>query len=150
MEGGDDQRQNSLQIDFPASDDNRLLTILSLLREILEYTYNPYRQYHVVKFTPQTDFKRDAEPEVLWNEFFALLDRLDSREITGGDAVNEVETFIGEAPELTARTVEEHEKFLENLKVVERFLFNGVDVDGARIAIDKTVEFSTPVLAHAT
>ena len=74
-----------------------------LLREILEYTYNPYRQYHVVKFTPQTNYKRKEKPEVLWQEFFALLDRLDARQITGNDAVNEVETFIGSADENTIK-----------------------------------------------
>ncbi len=81
-----------------------------LLREILEYTYNPYRQYHVVKFTPQTDHKRKEEPEVLWQEFFALLDRLDARQITGNDAVNEVETFIGSMPDTTSEAKEKHKK----------------------------------------
>lgn len=67
----------------------------SLLREVLEYTYNPYRQYHVVKFSPKVDVKRNENQEVLWHEFFTLLDRLDGREITGNDALNEVEIFIG-------------------------------------------------------
>lgn len=72
-----------------------------LLRKILEYTYNPYRQYHVIKFTPQTKHKRSGSQEDIWNNFFALLDRLDSREITGNDAVNEVEALIGSADEET-------------------------------------------------
>lgn len=81
-----------------------------LLREILEYTYNPYRQYHVVKFTPQTDFKRNDGMNVLWQEFFQLLDRLDGREISGNDALNEVETFIGSMPEISKSESERQEK----------------------------------------
>ena len=83
-----------------------------LLRKILEHTYNPYRQYHVVKFTPKTFFKRKEKPEILWQEYFTLLERLDSREITGQDAVNEVETFVGSTDEKSmkwmTRTLERH------------------------------------------
>lgn len=77
-----------------------------LLREILEYTYNPYKQYHVLKISPKTEFKRNSSIEEMWQEFFTLLDRLDAREITGNDAVNEVETFIGSVDEETAKWME--------------------------------------------
>jgi len=110
-----------------------------LLREILEYTYNPYRQYHVVKFSLQTAPKRRDNEEILWQEFFALLDRLDSRQITGNDALNEVETFIG--------SVDEH-----SMKWMTRVLERHLNIGITASTINKCFKGLIPVfkvqLAH--
>ncbi len=62
-----------------------------LFRRVLLYTYDPYKRYHVrPKSIPVTRGRNahHTSDEKQWNMFFDLLDRLDAREVTGGDAID--------------------------------------------------------------
>ena len=66
------------------------------IQKILEYTYNPYKQYNVTSKTCKKNsglFKYNTYP--LHNEgIFELLDDLTSRKITGHDAIAAVNAFV--------------------------------------------------------
>lgn len=110
-----------------------------LLREILEYTYNPYRQYHVVKFNPHSEYKSDKNIEDLWKDLFHLLDRLDSREITGHDAVQEVEALIGSVDDETAKWM---------TRVMERHLNIGITASTINKVFSGLIPVFKVQLAH--
>jgi len=110
-----------------------------LLRQILEYTYNPYKQYNVVKFSPRQDILAADKPEVLWNNFFHLLDRLDSREITGHNALNEVESFIGCVDDDTAKWM---------TRVIQRHLNIGITSSTINKVFDNLIPVFKVQLAH--
>ena len=62
------------------------------IQKILEYTYNPYKQYNVTSKTCKKNsglFKYNT-----YNDIFELLDDLTSRKITGHDAIAAVNGFI--------------------------------------------------------
>lgn len=68
------------------------------LREILDYTYNPYKHYHVVKVSKKL-LKEESIPvdkfcEKSWKEFLQILESLDKREHTGHAAVKLVEDHL--------------------------------------------------------
>ena len=66
------------------------------IQKVLEYTYNPYKQYNVTSKTCKKNpglFKYNTYP--LYNEgIFELLDDLTSRKITGHDAIAAVNAFV--------------------------------------------------------
>ena len=67
-----------------------------LIRLALDYTYNPYRQYHLAKIPK---IKRSGDEvfypsDRVWEDFFSILDRLDDRIVTGHAALNEVVSFL--------------------------------------------------------
>ena len=66
------------------------------IQKILEYTYNPYKQYNVTSKTCKKNsglFKYNTYP--LHNEgIFELLDDLTNRKITGHDAIAAVNAFV--------------------------------------------------------
>ena len=66
------------------------------IQKVLEYTYNPYKQYNVTSKTCKKNsglFKYNTYP--LHNEgIFELLDDLTSRKITGHDAIAAVNAFV--------------------------------------------------------
>ena len=110
----------------------------TLLRKILEYTYNPYKQYNVVKFSEQ-DTKENKEDPELWEDLFKLLDRLDSREVTGNSAVSEVETLIGKADEEAAQWM---------TRVIQRHLNIGITASTINKVFDGIIPVFKVQLAH--
>lgn len=70
-----------------------------LLRKILEYTYSPFKQYHITK---ETLLKRQdlCQPGVYDNLFY-LLDDLNDRNVTGHSAIEAVNGFIAENKEFS-------------------------------------------------
>ena len=70
------------------------------IQKVLEYTYNPYKQYNVTSKTCKKNpglFKYNTYP--LYNEgIFELLDDLTSRKITGHDAIAAVNGFTTANP----------------------------------------------------
>ena len=61
------------------------------IKKVLEYTYNPYKQYYVTSKTCKKNFNiRDVFPD---EDLFELLDALSSRESTGHDAIARVNSF---------------------------------------------------------
>jgi len=69
-----------------------------IIRKVLEYTYNTFKQYYV---TSETCKKRSdlVAPENVYNDLFSLLDDLSIRYITGHTAIQAVNAFIGAYPE---------------------------------------------------
>lgn len=67
-----------------------------LIRLALDYTYNPYRQYHLAKVPKIKKFLPDSESvdDQVWEGFFLVLDRLEEREVTGNAAIKEVVSFL--------------------------------------------------------
>ena len=62
------------------------------IQKVLEYTYNPYKQYNVTSKTCKKNpglFKYNT-----YKDIFELLDDLTSRKITGHDAIAAVNGFI--------------------------------------------------------
>ncbi len=83
-----------------------------LLRKVLFYTYEPYKQYYVCNL-PKFHMEecRLSNQEELWNGFFNILDRLDRREITGSNAINLLVSYIsraGNTSEWMIRVLERH------------------------------------------
>ena len=61
------------------------------IKKVLEYTYNPYKQYYVTSKTCKKNFNiRNTFPD---EDLFELLDALSSRESTGHDAIARVNSF---------------------------------------------------------
>ena len=61
------------------------------IKKVLEYTYNPYKQYYVTSKTCKKNFNlRNLSPD---EDLFELLDALSSRESTGHDAIARVNSF---------------------------------------------------------
>ena len=62
----------------------------SFIHEVLEYTYNPYKQYHV---TSKTCKKNSDKVSYTDYTLFELLDKLTNREVTGHEAIALVNGF---------------------------------------------------------
>lgn len=62
---------------------------------VLEYTYHPYKQFHMTSAT----LDRWDRPEEGYSDLFELLDALDSRRITGHDALSKAKGFVGRFPD---------------------------------------------------
>ena len=61
------------------------------IKKVLEYTYNPYKQYYVTSKTCKKNFNiRNTFPD---EDLFDLLDDLTNRKITGHDAIAAVNSF---------------------------------------------------------
>lgn len=66
----------------------------TLFQDLLRYTYNPYKQYYMVK-VPKVKGNRDPMPEEnQWTQFFALLDLLDHRKLSGNLGIHEMVKFF--------------------------------------------------------
>jgi DNA ligase-1 len=63
----------------------------TFIHDILEATYNPYKQYHTTSKTCLKNSKLVGTGSI--TPLFKLLDKLNSREITGHDAIREVNRF---------------------------------------------------------
>ena len=63
------------------------------IKKVLEYTYNPYKQYHL---TSKTLIKnKDIVEKSGYFDLFYMLDALNKRSITGHEAIAYVNSFIG-------------------------------------------------------
>ena len=61
------------------------------IKKVLEYTYNPYKQYYVTSKTCKKNFNiRNTFPD---EDLFDLLDDLTNRNLTGHDAIAAVNSF---------------------------------------------------------
>jgi DNA ligase-1 len=69
-----------------------------IIRKVLEYTYNTFKQYYV---TSETCKKRSdlVASENVYNDLFSLLDDLSIRYITGHTAIQAVNAFVSAYPE---------------------------------------------------
>ena len=66
------------------------------IKKVLEYTYNPYKQYHV---TSKTCIKNiDLCGPGFAKPLFELLDMLNNREVTGHDAIKLINRFAANYP----------------------------------------------------
>ena len=66
------------------------------IKKVLEYTYNPYKQYYVTSKTCKKNFNiRNMFPD---EDLFDLLDDLTNRKITGHDAIAAVNGFVTANP----------------------------------------------------
>ena len=63
------------------------------IKKVLEYTYNPYKQYYVTSKTCKKNFNL-RDPNYIHDNIFDLLDDLTSRTYTGHDAIAVVNSFI--------------------------------------------------------
>lgn len=75
-----------------------------VFKEMFFYCYNPFLKYHVFKFDSEPSLSAKVE-EIHWEQFKGLLDVLNRRVITGGEALAAVSTFFGKL------TPPEHEIF---------------------------------------
>lgn len=88
-----------------------------LLRNVLEHTYNPYKQYYVVKL-PKIKYVEQKDHEaIIWEMFLLALNRLELREVTGNDAVAEIVNVLKYAGE---------ERSIWMQKVLKRHLNIGI------------------------
>ena len=62
------------------------------IKKILEYTYNPYKQYNVTGKTCKKN-RSLCDPNSIHDTIFALLDDLTNRVYTGHDAITMVNSF---------------------------------------------------------
>ena len=69
------------------------------IQKVLEYTYNPYKQYHVTSKT----IKKHPELFTLkgYDDLFDLLDALNKRTVTGHKAISCVNQFIADSTVMT-------------------------------------------------
>ena len=62
------------------------------VHKVLEYTYNPFKQYHVTSKTCKKNSKLVANGATI--PLFKLLDKLTNREVTGHDAIKLINRFV--------------------------------------------------------
>ena len=62
------------------------------VHKVLEYTYNPFKQYHVTSKTCKKNCKLVANGATI--PLFKLLDKLTNREVTGHDAIKLINRFV--------------------------------------------------------
>ena len=63
------------------------------IHKVLEYTFNPFKQYYVTSKTCKKNFNL-RDPNYIHDNIFDLLDDLTSRTYTGHDAIAVVNSFI--------------------------------------------------------
>lgn len=64
------------------------------MKEILEWTYNPYKKYHVTARNIKKFMSNKADGVYVVNSIFELLSLLTNREVTGHDALSACSYFI--------------------------------------------------------
>jgi len=67
------------------------------IKKILEYTYNPYKQYYVTSKTCKKNSDL-CDPNKIHDTIFGLLDDLTNRVYTGHDAIAMVNSFVAQNP----------------------------------------------------
>ena len=92
------------------------------IQKVLEYTYNPFKQYHV---TGKTCIKNnDLCGHGLALDLFELLDKLNTREVTGHDAIKLVNRFATNYPrtdsELIYNIIDKDLKIRTGAKVINK------------------------------
>jgi len=63
------------------------------IQKVLEYTYNPYKQYYVTSKTCKKNFNL-SDPNYIHDNIFSLLDDLTNRVYTGHNAIAMVNSFV--------------------------------------------------------
>lgn len=76
-----------------------------IFREMFYFCYNPFLKYHVFKFDSKPNEEADRVKEEHWAQFKDLLNILNKRILTGGEALAAVGTFFSKL------TPPEHEVF---------------------------------------
>jgi len=96
------------------------------IQKVLEYTYNPFKQYHV---TGKTCIKNnDLCGHGLALDLFELLDKLNTREVTGHNAIKLVNRFATNYPrtdsELIYNIIDKDLKIRTGAKVINKAFLN--------------------------
>ena len=95
------------------------------IQKVLEYTYNPYKQYHVTSKT----IKKNPELFTLYgyDDLFDLLDALNKRTVTGHKAISCVNQFVADSTvmthddtELLYRIIDKDLKIRAGAKVINK------------------------------
>jgi len=88
---------NQMQATSSSLDKVKILKQQSeFIQKVIEYTYNPFKQYHV---TSKTCIKNsDLCGHGLALDLFDLLDKLNTREVTGHDAIKLINRFAANYP----------------------------------------------------
>ena len=92
------------------------------IKKVLEYTYNPYKQYHL---TSKTLIKnKDIVEKSGYFDLFYMLDALNKRSITGHEAIAYVNSFIGsldlQQKELIYRIIDKDLEIRAGAKVINK------------------------------
>ena len=92
------------------------------IKKVLEYTYNPYKQYHL---TSKTLIKnKDIVEKSGYFDLFYMLDALNKRSITGHEAIAYVNLFIGsldlQQKELIYRIIDKDLEIRAGAKVINK------------------------------
>lgn len=111
----------------------------TIFTDLLQFTYDPYKQYYIVK-VPKVKGDRDPMPDNnQWSQFFALLNLLDGRKLSGNQAVHEVLKFF-------ALCSPENEGWMR--KVLDRHLNVGITANSINKAFPALVPTFDVQLAH--
>ena len=92
------------------------------IQKVLEYTYNPYKQYYVTSKTCKKNFNL-RDPNYIHHSIFDLLDDLTSRTYTGHDAIAMVNSFINmneEYEDLIYNVIDKDLKTRTGAKVINK------------------------------
>lgn len=110
-----------------------------LFKKVLEYTYNNYKQYFVIKVPAVDGRKSNISSEEAWNNFFSLLDDCDKHEISGNKAIELIhECFLNSSPE--------DEEWMR--KVLQRHLNIGISTSRINKVFPNLVSEFKVQLAH--
>jgi len=114
---------NQMQATSSSLDKVKILKQQSeFIQKVLEYTYNPFKQYHV---TSKTCIKNsDLCGSGMSLDLFELLDKLNTREVTGHDAIKLVNRFASNYPrtssELIYNIIDKDLKIRTGAKVINK------------------------------
>ena len=116
------------------------------IKKVLEYTYNPYKQYYVTSKTCKKNFNiRNTFPD---EDLFELLDDLTNRKITGHDAIAAVNSFTNvyeEYEDLIHSIIDKDLKTRTGAKVINKAFPNLIpefNVALAKTFEEKDVDFN--------
>lgn len=107
--------------------------------KILELTYNPYKQYHVIK-VPKVELRTiKYSTYMVWQMFFGLLDECNNHTISGNNAIERFHNLF-------SGVVEEQEYWMR--KVLERHLNVGITATTINKCIPNLIPEFNVQLAH--
>ena len=110
------------------------------IKKVLEYTYNPYKQYYVTSKTCKKNFNL-SDPNYIHHSIFDLLDDLTNRAYTGHDAIAMVNSFVNmdeEYEDLVYSIIDKDLKTRTGAKVINK-AFPGL-IPEFNVALAQTYE----------
>jgi len=120
------------------------------IQRVLEYTYNPYKQYYVTSKTCIKNFMKSLPISdlPLSLELFDVLNKLNNRVVTGHDAIRLVNSFIASCPnngELIYKIIDKNLDIRTGAKVINKAFPNLIpefNVALAKTFEEKDVDFN--------